>query len=248
MCPPWGPCHLPSQVAAGPWRGDVTEPSVWGISRTERNRKKNLAAFLLASVHFPLLMSVSLFMAPCSSPKPQQTSLGSSSNRNKAGLRLPPLRSSKPAPEPARPVCGRGGSDRKSRNKPKGSPEWPSCGGLRDIPSPPCARPGKHFGGRKTRAAQTPARCPHPVLWQRPTAPRAWALPRNILGSGCDAASPNLPSPNFLSPKFPVQQALQCREEPGGSSQGPGVAPSPRSQLGSLLGTILPPWICAARL
>lgn len=95
---------------------------------------------------------------------------------------------------------------------------------------------------------QTPACCPHPVPWQGPTAPKASALPRNIPGSGCDAASPNFPSPNFPSPNFPVQQALQCREEPGSSSRGPGVAPSQRSQLRSLLGTILSPWICPARL
>lgn len=52
--------------------------------QSERERRKgHLAAFLLASFHFSLLMLFSLFMAPCSSLKPQQTSLGSSANRNK---------------------------------------------------------------------------------------------------------------------------------------------------------------------
>lgn len=74
-------------VAVSPGTGMRHSPWRRGFpAQSERERRKGrLAAFLLASFHFPLLMLFSLFMAPCLSLEPQQTSLESSANRNKRG-------------------------------------------------------------------------------------------------------------------------------------------------------------------
>lgn len=96
-------------------------------TQSERERRKgHLDVFLLASFHFPLLMLFSLFMAPCLSPKPHQTSLESSSNRNKRDMSSVGGKQKLPTQGPAHPVCSHFALQR-HMGFPKADLHWPKC-------------------------------------------------------------------------------------------------------------------------
>lgn len=157
-------------VAVSPGTGMRHSPRRRGFpAQSERERRKGrLAAFLLASFHFPLLMLFSLFMAPCLSLEPQQTSLESSANRNKRGRvfsgssKHPPpgastsrLRLLEPCPPPADEAPeGRSTLALPFSEGARGEDKGQSLGGTRGClslhahPSSPPSRllQGKHFG------------------------------------------------------------------------------------------------------